>query len=147
MTGAADPQWLYHLWISLACFTEFVNWGTQVRKCPSMTGMILWICQLSYLAHESSPFTLKRMKIYLFKFTMNVGELMHREKKILLGIQATLMLKTLSVSMKVIKNEAQEQQGYKLQTTHLLRREWHLFITHWQNLISDTHLTFTKRGV
>lgn len=143
MTSAADPQWLYHLWISLACFTEFVNWGTQVRKCPSMTGVILWICQMSYLAHESSPFALKRMKIYLFKFTMKVGELMHWKKKSLLGIQATLMLMTLSMSMKVI----QKQQGYKLQTTHLLRREWHLFITHWQHLISDTHLTFTKRGV
>lgn len=88
-----------------------------MRKCPSMTGMILWICQLSYLAHESSPFTLKRMKIYLFKFTMKVGELMH-EKTILLGIQAaTLMLMTLSMSMMVIKKEAQDQQGYKLQTT------------------------------
>lgn len=145
MTGSiADPQWLYHLWISLTCFTEFVNWGTQVCKCPSMSGMILWICQLSYLAHESSPFA---MKIYLFKFTMKVDELMHR-KKILLGIQAaTLMLTMLSVSMKVIKNEAQEHQGYKLQITHLLRRGWHLFITHWQRCISDAHLTFTKRGV
>lgn len=50
---------------------------------------------------------------------MKVGELMHWKKKILLGIQATLMLMTLSMSMKVI----QKQQGYKLQTTHLLRRE------------------------
>ncbi len=76
MTGVAGPRWLYHLWISLTCFTEFVNWGTQVCKCSSINSwdsrthkeIILWIYQPIYLAHESSSFTLKIIKIYLFKF-------------------------------------------------------------------------------